>query len=60
DVENWPERINAVTAEQVNAALRGLVAEGRQIIGTLLPEAKSPRKKSKPSPPPPPPQTEAK
>ncbi len=37
DVEAWPERIDAVTPERVNAALRSLVAEKRQIMGALLP-----------------------
>jgi zinc protease len=39
DVEAWPERINAVTVDQVNAALRTLVASPRQMMGALLPDA---------------------
>lgn len=38
DVEAWPDRIDAVTAEQVNAALRQLASTPRQIMATLLPE----------------------
>ncbi|MGB9153939.1 MAG: pitrilysin family protein [Alphaproteobacteria bacterium] len=38
DVEAWPDRINAVTADQVNAALRELATTPRQIMGALLPD----------------------
>jgi zinc protease len=38
DVEAWPDRINAVTTEQVNAALRELAASKREIMGALLPD----------------------
>lgn len=38
DVEAWPDRINAVTVERVNAALRELAGTQRQIMGTLLPD----------------------
>ncbi len=37
DVEAWPDRINAVSVDQVNAALRELAATPRQIMGALLP-----------------------
>lgn len=46
DVEAWPDRIDAVTADQVNAALRLLVAEKRQIVGALLPKPKRPSPKA--------------
>ena len=39
DVEAWPDRINAVTPDQVNAALRELAGTKRQIMGALLPDA---------------------
>ena len=51
DVEAWPDRINAVTVEQVNAALRDLAASKRQIMGTLLPAPKTSAKKGKPAQP---------
>jgi zinc protease len=38
DVEEWPDRINAVTVEDVNAALRDLVANSHNITGLLLPD----------------------
>jgi zinc protease len=38
DVEAWPDRINNVTLDQVNAALRELAATPRQIMGALLPD----------------------
>ena len=38
DVEAWPDRIDAVTVEQVNAALRELAASKRQLMGALLPD----------------------
>ncbi|MDD5586487.1 MAG: pitrilysin family protein, partial [Alphaproteobacteria bacterium] len=42
DVENWPARIGAVTAEQVNAALRKLVASPYHVTGLLLPDPDAP------------------
>jgi len=48
DVEDWPERINAVSVDQVNAALRELVSSKRQIVGALLPDPKAKAKKGKP------------
>ena len=36
DIEAWPERINAVTAVDVNAALRDLVANPHHVTGLLL------------------------
>ena len=47
DVEDWPERINAVSVDQVNAALRDLVSSKRQIVGALLPDPKAKLKKTK-------------
>jgi zinc protease len=47
DVETWPDRINAVTVDQVNAALRELAASKRQIMGALLPDLHAPKKKNK-------------
>ena len=38
DVEAWPDRIKAVTAEQVNAALRDLAGNPHNITGLLLPD----------------------
>jgi zinc protease len=38
DVEAWPDRIAAVTPEQVNAALRDLAANSHAIDGLLLPD----------------------
>jgi zinc protease len=38
DVEDWPERIKAVTAAEVNAALRRLVASKYRVTGLLLPD----------------------
>ena len=42
-IERWPERIGAVTAEQVNAAARHVLAQPGFVTGRLLPAAgKSP------------------
>ena len=38
DVEEWPDRINAVTTQDVNAALRGLTSNPREMMGALLPD----------------------
>ncbi len=38
DVESWPQRIEAVTVEQVNAAVRALLREESSVTGVLLPE----------------------
>ena len=38
DVEEWPDHIKAVTADDVNAALRDLVASTHSITGLLLPD----------------------
>lgn len=38
DVEAWPERIAAVTAEQVNEAVAYVLNTGRSVTGKLLPE----------------------
>ncbi|MDX2028017.1 MAG: pitrilysin family protein [Alphaproteobacteria bacterium] len=37
DVEAWPDRIAAVSPDEVNTALRKLVANPRQVTGLLLP-----------------------
>ncbi|HYH38664.1 MAG TPA: pitrilysin family protein [Azospirillum sp.] len=37
DVENWPVRIDAVTAEQVNAAARAVLGKSNHVTGLLLP-----------------------
>ncbi|WP_062206978.1 pitrilysin family protein [Aureimonas sp. AU12] len=49
DVESWPDRIEAVTVDQVNAAARTYLDKKRSVTGTLLPataasaaEAKAP------------------
>lgn len=39
DVEEWPDRINAVTTEQVNAAARLVLGQGNHATGILLPAA---------------------
>jgi zinc protease len=41
DVEGWPERIEAVTVEQVNAAARAVFDERSSATGILLPEPTS-------------------
>ena len=41
DVENWPENIHAVTAEQVNAAARAILQANRSVTALLLPEPTS-------------------
>jgi zinc protease len=38
DVEAWPDRIEAVTVDQVNTALRDLVGTQRSVTGLLLPD----------------------
>ena len=40
DVESWPDRISAVTPEQVTAAARAVFVEGRSVTALLLPEEK--------------------
>ena len=37
DVESWPVRIDAVTAEQVNAAARAVLGKNNHVTGLLLP-----------------------
>ncbi|KAA1056345.1 M16 family metallopeptidase [Azospirillum argentinense] len=37
DVENWPVRIDAVTADQVNAAARAVLGQTNHVTGLLLP-----------------------
>jgi len=41
DVESWPDRIGAVTAEQVNAAARHVLVERQSVTGVLLPKPTS-------------------
>jgi zinc protease len=41
DVEAWPERIGAVTAEQVNAAARAVLVDRNSVTGLLLPDSTS-------------------
>ena len=41
DVEAWPDRIGAVTAEQVDAALKSIVKDDVAVTGVLLPGATS-------------------
>ena len=41
EVESWPERIGAVSLDQVNAALRAVLDETRSVTGLLLPEPSS-------------------
>ena len=38
DVETWPERIGAVTVEEVDAAARAVLIAGRSVSALLLPE----------------------
>ncbi|MDD3029212.1 MAG: pitrilysin family protein [Alphaproteobacteria bacterium] len=38
DVEAWPERIRAVTVDEVNAALRALASSSHQVMGVLAPK----------------------
>ncbi|MFQ5765135.1 MAG: M16 family metallopeptidase, partial [Rhodospirillales bacterium] len=39
DVESWPDRIGAVTKEDVDAAARAVLAVHRSVTATLLPKA---------------------
>ncbi|MFQ5785132.1 MAG: M16 family metallopeptidase [Alphaproteobacteria bacterium] len=41
DVENWPERIAAVTVEQVNATARAVLRPETSVTGLLLPDETS-------------------
>ena len=41
DVESWPERIGAVTPEQVNAAARAVLLNKKSVTSVLLPESGS-------------------
>jgi zinc protease len=41
DVESWPERVAAVTVEQVNAALRAVLQDDQSVTGVLLPKPTS-------------------
>ena len=38
DAEAWPERIGAVTVEEIAAAARDVLRDGRSVTGLLLPE----------------------
>ena len=42
DVEAWPERIGAVTVDDINAAARAVLDEKQSITGVLLPAAPQP------------------
>lgn len=41
DVEDWPDRIDAVSVDEVNGALREMVAAKRQVMGALLPSSRA-------------------
>jgi zinc protease len=41
EIESWPERVQAVTAEQVTAAARHVFDIGRSVTGVLLPKPAS-------------------
>jgi zinc protease len=41
EVENWPDRIEAVTKEQIDAAARAVLRENNSVTGLLLPESAS-------------------
>ena len=60
DIEAWPERIQAVTAAEVNAAARAVLKPEQSISATLLPAEtggpKRPGPARPPGPPPRPPQ----
>lgn len=51
DVEDWPRHIEAVTAQQVNAALARLIQSRRSVTGYLLPDPDHPAARQ-PSPQP--------
>ncbi len=40
DIESWPERIGAVTAAEVNAAIKSVLVEKSAVLGLLLSETK--------------------
>lgn len=46
DVEDWPERINRVTTEDVNAALARVINPDRSVTGFLLPDPDHPAPKT--------------
>jgi zinc protease len=41
DVEKWPERIGAVTVDQINAAARAVLTDERSVTALLLPKRTS-------------------
>ena len=41
DVENWPDAVQAVTVDQVNAAARYVFDPKRSVTGLLLPSRKA-------------------
>jgi len=41
DVESWPERIGAVTREQVESAARAVLRDKKSVTSVLLPDSKS-------------------
>lgn len=56
DVESWPERIAAVTVEEVETAARSVFKEERSVTGLLLPDpAPAPVAEAEPMNPAPPP-----
>lgn len=59
DVEAWPERIEAVTVEQVNAAARAVLSADNHVTGILLPDPDAPPLPGMAAPPPGPPATTA-
>lgn len=59
DVEAWPERIGAVTVEQVNAAARAVLAADNHATGILLPDPNAPPMPGGRAAPPGPPSTTA-
>jgi zinc protease len=46
DVESWPDRISAVTLEQVNAAARHVLHPARSVTSLLLPDDPGARPRS--------------
>jgi zinc protease len=38
DIEAWPDRIRAVTVDQINAAARRVLVDDASVTGVLLPQ----------------------
>ncbi len=51
DIEDWPEHIGRVTAQEVNAALARLVQSRRSVTGYLLPDPDHPAARQPSAPP---------